>query len=44
MYFGIYQIARRHPEFDTLPYEVPCAGPGLFARLIAWLRKSFLSP
>ena len=27
MYFGIYQIASRHRDFDTLPYEVPCAAP-----------------
>ena len=39
MYFGTYLIDTRHREFDTLPYEVPCAGPGLFARVIAWLRR-----
>ena len=41
MYFGIYQIASRHRDFDTLPYEVPCAGPSLLARLIAFLRHAF---
>jgi hypothetical protein len=41
MYFGIYQIASRHREFDALPYEVPCAGPSLFARLLAFFRRAF---
>lgn len=45
MYFGTYQIASRHREFDTLPYEVPCAGPSLFARfraqLSVWLASIF---
>ncbi len=39
MYFGTYQIASRHREFDALPYEAPCTGPGLFARLCAWFRR-----
>ena len=39
MYFGIYQI--RHREFDALPYEVPCRGPSLLARLTAFLRRAF---
>lgn len=41
MYFGTYQIASRHREFDALPYEAPCAGPSLFARLLAWLARVF---
>jgi hypothetical protein len=42
MYFGIYQIASRHREFDALRYEAqPSAAPGLFARLFAWIRSTF---
>ena len=41
MYFGTYQIASRHREFDALPYEVPCQGPSLIARLIAFLRRVY---
>ena len=41
MYFGTYQIASRHREFDALPYEAPCAGPSLLARLRAWLVRVF---
>lgn len=41
MYFGIYQLPSRHREFDALPYEVPCAGPGLFGRILAWVRRVF---
>lgn len=38
MYFGLYQLPNRHREFDALPYEAPSTGPGLFARVLAWLR------
>jgi hypothetical protein len=41
MYFGLYQISNRHLEFDALPYEAPCAGPSLFARLKALFRRLF---
>jgi hypothetical protein len=40
MYFGLYQIASRHREFDALPYEAPCPGPSLFARLLALFRRA----
>jgi hypothetical protein len=41
VYFGTYQLPSRHREFDALPYEVPCAGPGFFATLRAILRRIF---
>jgi hypothetical protein len=41
MYFGTYQIASRHREFDTIPHDVPYAGPGLIVRFAAWLRRFF---
>lgn len=39
MYFGTYQLPSQHRQFDTLPYEVPCRGPSLFARLLAWFAR-----
>ena len=39
MYFGLYLDASRRPHFDAQPYEAPCAGPGLFARLMALFRR-----
>lgn len=41
MFFGLYQIPRRHHQFDALPYEAPCAGPSPLALLRALLRRLF---
>ncbi len=39
MYFGLYQLPRRHYQLDALPYEAPRAG--LLQRLHALLRRLF---
>jgi hypothetical protein len=41
MYFGTYQIASRHREFDTIPHDLPYTGPGLLVRLRSLLRRFF---
>ena len=41
MYFGLYQLPRRHHQFDALPYEAPCAGPSLLVLLNAFFRRLF---
>lgn len=37
--YGLYQIPRRHDQFDAQLYEAPCAGPGLFAGVAAFFRR-----
>jgi hypothetical protein len=39
MYFGLYQIPRRHDQFDAHLYETPCAGPDPIDLLAAFLRR-----
>lgn len=41
MYFGLYRTPLRHHQFDVLPYEAPCAGPGLLDLLKSLLRRLF---
>jgi hypothetical protein len=42
VYFGLYQIASPHRQFDAIPGETAHREPGFFAALLALFRRLFL--